>query len=538
MSKRQLSLYANLNKIRVLPKAARIADELWGAVRPRFASMDWRTLAAFGLPFTLYLLTLAPTIYNLDSAELTTAAATGGIVRATGYPFYLLLGYFWSRLPIGDIGYRMNLLSAFSGALTVLLAERILRRWRIGPWATFGALGLLTCATFFWALSLIAEVYTLHTALMATLILLLLRWGDDPTPRRLALVGLVMGASLSHHAATVLLIPGCIWYVLTVAPRKALAPRALLWATAAVLLGLSVYLVLPLRYAGSPAFNYAGHYDATGAFRPVNLQTPSGLWWLVSGRAFAGQMLAYSETDLWSQVGQYWTYLWREFFAVGIGPGLIGLVLLLRRKWRVGGMLLLMFIGNVVFYTDYRVTDKDTMFLPTDLIWALWLGVGYQELITWVRDARDTLTRRWGLHLLHGAMIGFVLITAAWNWRLVNLSHDWSARERGETILREAEPDALILGWWDTVPIVEYLQMAEGQRTDVRAINRFLIGQDELRLLILQEVEHRPVYIDSPPTSLPATLEAEPVGLLYRLTLKTDLTKTAEGSNEIVSQTK
>ena len=48
MSKRQLSLYANLNKARVL-------------------------------------LTLAPTIYDLDSAELTTAAATGGIVRAAGH---------------------------------------------------------------------------------------------------------------------------------------------------------------------------------------------------------------------------------------------------------------------------------------------------------------------------------------------------------------------------------------------------------------------------------------------------------------------
>jgi len=151
--------------------------------------VDWRSVAAFGLPFTLYLLTLAPTIYNLDSAELTTAAATGGITRATGYPLYLLLGYLWSFIPVGDVGYRMNLFSAFNGALTIALAERILRRWRVGPWAAFGALGLLTSATYFWALSLIAEVYTLHTALMAGLILLLLRWADAPSPRRLALAG-------------------------------------------------------------------------------------------------------------------------------------------------------------------------------------------------------------------------------------------------------------------------------------------------------------------------------------------------------------
>src|SRR6185436_2065263 len=61
-------------------------------------ALDWRSIAAFGLPFLLYLWTMAPTIYNLDSAELTTAAATGGITRATGYPLYLLLGRIWSLL--------------------------------------------------------------------------------------------------------------------------------------------------------------------------------------------------------------------------------------------------------------------------------------------------------------------------------------------------------------------------------------------------------------------------------------------------------
>ncbi|HEX8684115.1 MAG TPA: DUF2723 domain-containing protein, partial [Ardenticatenaceae bacterium] len=91
---------------------------------------EWRSILAFSLPMLLYLVTMAPTIYNLDSAELTTAAATGGIVRATGYPLYLILGRVWAELPIGDVGYRMNLLSAVSGALTVLLTERLLRRLR------------------------------------------------------------------------------------------------------------------------------------------------------------------------------------------------------------------------------------------------------------------------------------------------------------------------------------------------------------------------------------------------------------------------
>jgi hypothetical protein len=86
--------------------------------------------------------------------------------------------------------------------------ERILRRWRLGNWATLGALGLLATSTFFWGLSLVAEVYTLHTALMAALILALFQWSDSPTPKRMAIVGLLAGMGMSHHAAIVLLVVG------------------------------------------------------------------------------------------------------------------------------------------------------------------------------------------------------------------------------------------------------------------------------------------------------------------------------------------
>jgi hypothetical protein len=485
----------------------------------RLGRLDWRTILAFALPFILYILTLAPTVYNLDSAELTTAAATAGITRATGYPLYLLAGYLWSWLPLGDIGYRMNLFSAFNGAITLALTERILRRCHVGPWASLGALGLLACAPFFWSLSLIAEVYTLHTALMAGLILVLLRWASEPTPRRLALVGLVAGLSLAHHGATALLIPGCVWYIITVAPQRALAPRSFLPAIGALLLGLSVYLYLPLRYSAMPTFNYAGQYDASSVFRPVDLRAASGLWWLISGRAFSGQMLAYHGSELWREVGRFGIQIWRAFFAIGIGPGVAGAAVLLRRDWRLGGMKLLMFVCCTVFYIDYRVVDKETMFLPSYLIWSLWLGVGYQWLLGWVRGTAQESARPWNEWLARGLIVGAVLIAAVWNWRQVDLSQDRSARARGETILHEVQPRALILGWWETAPLIEYLQLVEGQRPDVQVINRFLVSPDDLRQIIAHEVSRRPVYIDSLPGTLPQNLEVRPIGSLYRLSL-------------------
>jgi hypothetical protein len=180
-------------------------------------------------------------------------------------------------------------------------------------------------------------------------------------------------------------------------------------------------------------------------------------------------------------------------------------------------MTLWMFLLNVGFYIDYRVIDKNTMFLPGYLIWALWLGVGYQGLVNWMREEGDVLTRKWGVMLARGVMAGAVLVAVAWNWRLVDLSDDWSARSRAETILRLAEPHALIIGWWDTAPAIQYLQLVEGQRPDVQAINRFLIAPNDMERLIQHEMDHRPVYVDSVSNNLFKIANAKSMGPIYQL---------------------
>jgi hypothetical protein len=486
----------------------------------RLARLDWQATAVFVLPFLLYWLTLAPTIYNLDSAEFTTAVATNGIIRATGYPLYLLLGKVWAWLPLSsDIGYRLNLFSAFLSALTLLQGEYILRRLQVGAWLRFGALGLLATAPYFWAMSLIAEVYTLHTALMAGIILSLLRWADAPTPLRLALPIFLMTASLGNHMATVLLVPGAVWYVLTSQPAQLKNWRVWAAGGTAVLLGLTIFLILPLRHASQPLFNYAGEYDASGTFHPVNLQSLAGLWWLVTGQSFAGQMFGYSLSEIGPQVAAYGVQLWTAFLAIGIGPGLLGLGVLTRRNWRLGGMLLLMFLANAIFYINYRVIDKDTMFLPTYFIWAIWLGVGYQQLILWLRTQEQPLPMT---QLVRGLAVGAVLVAVALNWGLVDRSDDWSTREMAETILLEVEPNALVLGWWDTVPAVQFLQLVEGQRSDVETINRFLISGEAMEQLILSQIDERPIYINNPSMTLLQQTTATPMGPIYKLERRSD----------------
>lgn len=497
-------------------------ETVWPRLRIFMAArVDWPGAAAFVVPLLLYMRTLAPTIYNLDSAEFTTAVATNGIVRATGYPLYLLLGKLWLGLPLGgDAGYRLNLFSAVCAATTILFADRILRRLGVGVWARLGALGLLATAPYFWSLSLIAEVYTLHTALMAGVILALLHWAEKPAPWRFALPVLLMTMSLGNHAATVLLIPGCIWFVLVSHPGQLRRGQVWLAGITAVFLGLTLFLTLPWRYAQQPAFNYAGVYDASGSFVPVNLQTLDGLLWLLTGQSFSGQMFGYRLPEIGEQVAEYGRQLVTAFLFVGVGPGLAGLFILLRRNWRLGGLLLFFFLTNAWFYINYRVIDKNTMYLPTYLIWAIWAGVGYQALLP-NGLVVDKGRRAWRGVLTAPALLTLpVLLAIIWNWPLVDLSDDWSTRAQSEAILQVVEPDALIFGWWDTIPGVQFLQLVEGRRPDVLAINRFLISGEDMNQLILQEIGRRPVYINNPSIELLNVTQATAVGPLYRLSLR------------------
>jgi hypothetical protein len=250
----------------------------------------------------------------------------------------------------------------------------------------------------------------------------------------------------------------------------------------------------------------------------VELDTGRGVLWLISGQTFATQMFAYGANALWGEFTWFVGQLWRAFLGIGIGPGILGALLLLRQKRRLALPLVLMFASTTLFYIDYQVVDKETMFLPSYLIWALWAAVGFQKILDWVRPARQAGRRIAPAGVLKTAFVASVLVGLTVTWGQVDLSQDRSTRTLGEDMLRRVEPLGLVFGWWDTVPVIQYLQQVEGRRTDVAAVNRFLIEPQNMLQWIERSVSERPVYIDSPPPGLPPWLMARPAGNLYRIT--------------------
>ena len=495
------------------------SNPFWPLRLPAFlrsGRLDWAAWLAFLVPLAVYLATACRTVYNLDSAEFSAAVHVLGIVRATGYPLYLLLGKaFAMLLPVGDVGFRLNVLSALCGAGTVLLLYHLARRL-VGMRAVALAAALFFgFSYYFWAQAVVAEVYTLHTLLLSALLLILLRWESTRADGLLAAAGLLYGLSLGNHVSSILVAPGLAAFLLAVAGKKALAPRRLLLVAGPFLAGLSIYAYLPLRYLAGPPFNYAGHFDVSGQFVPLDLTRIENLWWLVSGEGFRELMLGYTPAETVAEMGATLHRLWAAFLGVGLLPGLLGAWAQGRRRPRVLVLLGLTFAANVAFYTTYRVVDKAGMFVPAYLIWAVWIAEGCAWIVGRLQKQRagaPSPSPSWAW-----ALVIMALAALAVNGPLVNVRGDTRARDRAEAILASAGPEAIVFGWWTSAPPVQYLQIVEGQRPDVLVINRFLIGAREMYGLIDRSLGSRPVYVVELDEGLTGTYDVSSAGPMFEL---------------------
>jgi hypothetical protein len=419
---------------------------------------------AAAVPFLVYLRTMAPTVYGLDSAELTTGSYVLGIVHAPGSPTFLLLGHLFTWLPVGDVGYRVNLVSVVAAAAAMALFCAVLLRFLRDPIAATAGAWLLAFTYYFWVSAVAAELYSLQAFFLAALIWLSLRWRAEQRPWQLYLFALCFGVGLGNHLSLAVAAPG--FAVLLRSEDRHALPSARQLAVAATwgLLGASVYSYLPLR--SQAPMNYARAFG-------VDVATWQGFWWMVTGQMFSSQMLAVPLAHIPGEVAFFIARLFSNFIGVSAVVGILGLFDGFRQRPDVHLGLATIFLGHLAFVLTYDVADKELMLVPAFLIWAIWIVLGIRVLARLVAGwTHGKIAIPVGALLLMSAAANLMI-----NFARVDLSHDWSARRRGEDLLAYLPPRAVYVGNWGDVPILDYLQLVEKQRDDVETLNVFLATQ-------------------------------------------------------------
>lgn len=357
----------------------------------RFEALIALGLLAGGL--CLYVATLAPTVLWGDDATLQLAAVEGQLRASAGsHPAWVALAHLLTALPISELAYRVNLLSALAGAATLGLLYLILRAAPVSRPASILATVAFAVSHTFWAHAVRAEVYTLTLATMGLMVAAGLYWQRTRQDRYLALMGVAIGFALTTHVLALLYLPALAWLLL--AGRRQLTRRGLVVLVLSALLAL-----LPLTYLL--------WRDAQRMHSDL-LTTLRWALFTFEGYDFRSSIFQFSATSLVSDAAQWALFLGYQFPGPALLLGLAGIVLCWHRVRRdVTIFLVLLYLVPAAFAFSYQVGDRYVFFLPSYLAFTIWLGIGIDALLeTWT-------TRRSGAPVSAPLLLGMAILLIA-----------------------------------------------------------------------------------------------------------------------------
>jgi hypothetical protein len=464
-------------------------------------------VVVFVVALAAYVRTLMPGQAFDDWGEMQTVPHVLGIAHPTGYPTYILAAHLFELIPIGSIAYRANLFSGVLVALAMATLTWTAIRLGVRP-VIAGAAALATGAVgTVWAAATVAEVNPLHLALIALLLDRSLAWADSKHPLDLALVGLITGLSLGNHLLTLFVAPFLGLFVLWSGRRAIIErPLLLLLPIATLLLGLTVYLYIPLAARSNPPLPYN---------HPTTLD---GFLFLVTGTQFRSQETAFLGLDglrtlVDSLPALLGLMLDRGAVVVPV-LGFVGLGVLVVRRPSLGLPLIAILFVNALFWANYQQLEHYL------LVPFLILGVGMAVALEAIaRTGEQRLSRgvgrTAGLATVTAGVIAVVTVAAA-SLPAADRSSDHSGDEYVATMGAQLPQNAAIFSFWGASTPLWHYQLVLGQRPDILVVDDTNIvyettGTREQRML--QLICQRPVFIVRPfaeeliPTRAEFTLE-------------------------------
>ena len=126
------------------------------------------------------------------------------MTHPSGYMTHILIGKLFTFIPIGNIAWRVNLMSAFFGALAVAQVYLIGRLLNGRRAAALASSALLALTQGFWWRALIAESYATAAGFIASIWLLILLWERTRKWGYLLAAGWLGGLSLGIHSTIVM----------------------------------------------------------------------------------------------------------------------------------------------------------------------------------------------------------------------------------------------------------------------------------------------------------------------------------------------
>lgn len=445
-----------------------------------------------------YLLTLAPSVIQIDAGELAAVQATAGIAHPTGYPLFTILGYLFLKLPLPVSKIvSANILAALWCSAGVFLFTVILKfvfdnralfikekkaekkkgakSKKSAPeevsnsfaqilefkqYLSIMAAGLLLAfSKTFWFQATSVEVYSLHILLIMLIIYMLLRAYKSNQKKDWIFFALSLALGFTNHMTTLLILPGAayLYFEKNRFSRHSFIQIGLMLAVFFPLL-IMIYSYLPVRASQDPVINWGNPVDFERILRHI------------SGKQY--QVWLFSSTESAKKQFEYFfSNLPGEFAIVGLLFIIVGLFQTFIRVKKFFIFVIISFLVTVLYSINYDINDIDSYFLLAYISLAFFAAFGMNKLLGYLKD-------RPGKYVTPGVVLALFIITQLYiNYKKCDESSWYTFSDYTKSLLASTGNKSIIFSYqWDYfISPAYYFQFVEGYQSGAVIIDKELL---------------------------------------------------------------
>jgi len=392
--------------------------------------------------FGVYLFSLCPTVYLIDSGELAGVSWTLGIAHPTGYPLYTLISYFFAHLP-GEPIKNLNLLSAIFSSIATFFLYITVEKIAKDRFLSLLVTSFFSFSPTIWRISVTNEVYPL-TGLFCILILFL--FFKLPSSRLFYCFMYLIGLSFTNHISIFSLVLPLFLYIL-IFFRPSL--KQVMLGFIFFLLGVSLYLYLIYRTLGGAELAWGN---------TCNLQR---LFWHITGRQYRVWMFSLSLTEILTNLKIGLSFLARDFLYIFFALILFGFYWLFKNCRRLFWVLGVIFLLNLLYTINYAIPDIEPYYIPgfVSLIFVLTYGLKVlKKFFKWFFT------------------IPVILVLLFIGYYDSTLRNNTFGLEYSYAHISELPSNSLLIcNFWDIYSPTIYLRKVKGVRKDLIIIDKELL---------------------------------------------------------------
>jgi len=476
-------------------------------------------IAVFFICFIIYAITLAPAVSFTDSGELAAVASTLGIAHPTGYPLFAIIGYFWTLIPLPFSNIvQLNILSALLTSTSIVLffntfktiVNIVLSMYVVSKEdaktkknidkivqnkPTEAALNIysatialsLAFSRVVWEQAVTIEVYSLHFLLLNASLFFAFKAIEKTSFRYFIATAFTVGLGFSNHMTTLLILPALIYLFFKSEEGfdfSSQRVKQFILLAIPLLIGLSVYLYIPIRSAMLPEFDWGNVSRGFDKF-----------YYHISGKQY--QVWMFSGSDSWAaNFNKFFGAFGSIFGILIIIPYAIAIIGYSNEKnkliwllnvllapiialWFYVGksarfvllFLLIMIISGIAYSFNYSIHDIKPYFYSA--YWAIFCLFGLSVLVLAIN-----VSKSWRFSTTNAAISGIVpLLLLISNYKECDMSRDYSVEEYTRILIDNLPENSIIISaQWDYwCSAFWYLQRVENYRPDIVLIEKELM---------------------------------------------------------------